>query len=73
MSTVVTAGAQGAVAYYATFVVGKVAERYLVQGKSWGEGGPKEVVQEILDSIDRDSILSEARADIKAHLKGIRS
>lgn len=73
MSTVVTAGAQGAVAYYATFVVGKVAERYLVQGKSWGEGGPKEVVQEILDSIDRDSILSEARADIKAHLKGVRS
>lgn len=72
MSTVVTAGAQGAVAYYATFVVGKVAERYLVQGKSWGEGGPKEVVQEILDSIDRDSILSDARAEIKAHLKGVR-
>jgi len=73
MSTVVTAGAQGAVAYYATFVVGKVAERYLVQGKSWGDGGPKQVVQEILDSIDRDSILSEARADIKAHLRGTRS
>jgi len=73
LSTVVTAGAQGAVAYYATFVVGKVAERYLAQGKSWGDGGPKQVVQEILDSIDRDSILSEARADIKAHLRGIRS
>ncbi len=73
MSTVVTAGAQGAVAYYATFVVGKVAERYLVQGKSWGDGGPKQVVQEILDSIDRDSILSDARADIKAHLRGVRS
>ncbi|NNF61398.1 MAG: DUF697 domain-containing protein [Gammaproteobacteria bacterium] len=72
MSTLVTAGAQGAVAYYATFVVGKVAERYLAQGKSWGEGGPKQVVQEILDSVDRDSILSEARADIKAHLKGVR-
>ncbi|NNF66249.1 MAG: DUF697 domain-containing protein [Gammaproteobacteria bacterium] len=72
LSTVVTAGAQGAVAYYATFVVGKVAERYLVQGKSWGDGGPKQVVQEILDSIDRDSILSEARADIKAHLRGTK-
>lgn len=73
ISTLVTAGAQGAVAYYATFVVGKVAEQYLVQGKSWGDGGPKQVVQQILDSVDRDSILSEARADIKAHLRGIRS
>ncbi|MBT8144662.1 MAG: GTP-binding protein [Gammaproteobacteria bacterium] len=70
VSTVVTAGAQGAVAYYATFVVGKVAEEYLVQGKSWGEGGPKLVVQRILDSIDRDSILSQAREDIRSHLRG---
>ncbi len=73
VSTVVTAGAQGAVAYYATFVVGKVAEQYLAQGKSWGEGGPKEVVQDILESIDRDSILSQARDDIRAHLRGIKS
>lgn len=73
ISTLVTAGAQGAVAYYATFVVGKVAEQYLVQGKSWGEGGPKEVVGQILDSIDRDSILSQARDDIRSHLRGIKS
>lgn len=73
ISTLVTAGAQGAVAYYATFVVGKVAEQYLAQGKSWGDGGPKEVVQDILDSIDRDSILSQARDDIRAHLRGIKS
>lgn len=70
ISTLVTAGAQGAVAYYGTYVVGKVAERYLVQGKSWGDGGPRQVVREILDSLDRDSILAEARADIVARLKG---
>ncbi|HCB12783.1 MAG TPA: GTP-binding protein HSR1, partial [Gammaproteobacteria bacterium] len=38
LSTVVTAGAQGAVAWYGTYVVGKAAEQYFVQGKSWGEG-----------------------------------
>jgi small GTP-binding protein len=73
VSTAVTAGAQGAVAYYGTYVVGRVTERYLVQGKSWGDGGPRQVVREILDSLDRDSILAEARADIVARLKGQRA
>ena len=69
ISTVVTAGAQGAVAYYSTYVVGQVAERYLAQGKAWGDGGAKRVVREILDSIDRDSVLVQAKGDILAHLK----
>lgn len=69
LSTVVTAGAQGAVAYYATYIVGRVAERYLVQGKSWQDGGPKRVVQDILESVDRESILAEARREIRAHLR----
>jgi len=67
-STVITGGAQGAVAYYSTYVVGQVAERYLVQGKSWGDGGPKFVVQEIIDSLDRDSIIDDAKRDIKKRL-----
>ncbi len=70
MSTALTAGAQGAVAYYSTYVVGKVAERYLVQGKSWGDGGPKLMVQEILDGLDRDSILADAREEIRAYMRG---
>ena len=69
LSAVLTGTAQGALAYYSTYVVGRVAERYLAQGKSWGEGGPKLVVREILDSIDRDSLLAEARADIQQRLK----
>ena len=68
-STIVTAGAQGAVAWYGTYVVGKAAEQYFAQGKSWGEGGPKRVVQDILDSLDRDSLLVQARDDILARLK----
>jgi small GTP-binding protein len=68
-SAVVTGGAQGAVAYYGTFIVGLAAERYLANGKSWGEGGPKSAVREILDSLDRGSILEQAKADIRARLR----
>lgn len=69
LSTVVTAGAQGAVAWYGTYVVGKAAEQYFAHGKSWGEGGPKRVVRDILDSLDRESLLAQARDDILARLK----
>lgn len=69
LSTIVTAAAQGAVAWYGTYVVGKAAEQYFAQGKSWGEGGPKRVVQDILDSLDRESLLAQARDDILARLK----
>ena len=51
------------------FVVAKAAERYLAAGKSWGEQGPKRVVREIVDSLDRDSILREAREEILAQLR----
>ena len=68
LSTIVTAGAQGAIAYYSTYVVGKVASKYLSQGKSWGEGGPKHVVKQILDSLDRDTVLADAKREIQARL-----
>jgi small GTP-binding protein len=67
-STLVTAGAQGAVAYYSTYLVGRIAGEYLAKGKSWGEGGPKKVVQEIIDSLDRDTVLKDARREIQARL-----
>jgi len=70
LSTVVTAGAQGALAWYATELVGRAAERYLLQGKSWGEQGAKRAVAEIVASLDRDSILREARSAIMARLRG---
>lgn len=68
LSTVVTAGAQGAIAYYSTYVVGQITAKYLSMGKSWGEGGPKHVVQHILDNLDRDTVLREARKEIQARL-----
>ncbi len=69
LSTLVTAGAQGALAWYATTLIARAAERYLAAGKSWGEQGPKRVVQDIVASLDRDSILREARSEILARLK----
>jgi len=69
LSTLVTGTAQGAVAYHATYVVGQAAEAYLARGKSWGEAGPKLVIRDILDGIDRDSILVQAKSDIAGRLK----
>jgi len=71
LSTILTAGAQGAIAYYSTYLVGEAAGQYLAEGKSWGEGGPKKVVKAILDSLDRDTVLSDARREIQARL-GLR-
>jgi GTP-binding protein Era len=68
LSTIVTAGAQGAIAYYSTYVVGQVAAEYLGEGKSWGEGGPKHVVKQILDTLDRDTVLLDAKREIQARL-----
>lgn len=69
LSTLATAGAQGAVAYYSTLVVGRVAAEYLTHGKSWGDAGPKKVIEKILDSLDRDSVLRDARNEIRARLQ----
>jgi len=68
LSTILTAGAQGAIAYYSTYIVGQVAAEYLGKGKSWGERGPKFVVKTILDSLDRDTVLRDARREIRVRL-----
>ena len=68
LSTILTAGAQGAIAYYSTYLVGQAAAEYLAKGKSWGEGGPKLVVKQILDSLDRDTVLHDAKREIQARM-----
>jgi GTP-binding protein Era len=69
LSVVVTAAAQGALGWYATVLIGRAAEHYLITGKSWGEHGAKRAVAEIVASLDRDSILREAREEILRHLR----
>jgi GTPase len=69
LSTLLTAAAQGAVGYYTTYIVGQAAQRYFAQGRSWGSAGPKRVVEQILDSVDRDSILQQAKLEIRQRLR----
>ncbi|OOG45424.1 GTP-binding protein [Rhodanobacter sp. C01] len=73
LSVVVTATAQGALGWYATVLIGRAAERYLIAGKSWGEAGAKRAVADIVASLDRDSILREAREEILKRLKSQRT
>ena len=68
LSTILTAGAQGAIAYYSTYLVGQAAAEYLAEGRSWGAGGPKAVVKDILESLDRDTVLRDAKREIQARL-----
>jgi GTPase SAR1 family protein/uncharacterized protein (DUF697 family) len=70
LSTALTATAQGALAWYATLVTGRMAQTWFSRGKSWGSSGPRETARAILDSLDRDSILQSARNDILERLKG---
>lgn len=69
LSTVLTASAQGVAAYYGTYLVGKACEEYFKKGAGWGDQGAEKVLQDMLDNIDKDTILSEAKADIQRVLK----
>lgn len=61
LSTTLTAAAQGALAWYATLVTGRMAQTWFSHGKSWGSEGPRATAREILASLDRDEVLAQAR------------
>lgn len=69
LSTALTAAAQGALAWYATYLTGKMAQSWFSRGKSWGNAGPKQTARAILTSLDRDSILRSARQEILSRLR----
>lgn len=68
-SIAITATLQGAAAYYATYIVGRAAESYFENGKSWGPDGPRAVVRDILDSVDKGSVLAQGQREITATLR----
>ena len=70
LSVALTATAQGTLAWYATYLTGKMAQTWFSRGKSWGSAGPRDTARSILASLDRDSILQTARDDLLARLKG---
>jgi hypothetical protein len=68
LSTALTAASQGALAWYATYLTGRMAQTWFARGKSWGHGGPRETARAILETLDRDTLLRTAREDIQARL-----
>ncbi|PIE45599.1 MAG: GTP-binding protein [Gammaproteobacteria bacterium] len=69
LSTVLTASVQGVAAYYATYLVGRACEEYFKKGAGWGADGAGKVLQDMLDDIDKDTVLAEAKADIQRVLR----
>ena len=69
LSTALTAVSQGALAWYATSLTGKMAQTGFSKGKSWGRNGPKDTARNILASLDRDSIIKTARNDLQSRLR----
>ena len=68
LTTALTATSQGALAWYATYLTGKMAQTWFSRGKSWGNTGPRETARAILASLDRETLLRSAKQDIDAHI-----
>ena len=68
LGTVLTMIPQGAAAGYMSYIVGQAGKRYFEQGGSWGTGSPKSVVHDILNSTDRDSVVSHLKDSIREKL-----
>lgn len=60
--------AQAGVAGLSTYGIGQVAKVYLANGATWGTEGPKAVIQQILSSLDEDSVLNRIRAELEAKI-----
>jgi uncharacterized protein (DUF697 family) len=63
-STLITALPQGAAAGFGSYIVGQASSYYFEHGSSWGSEGPKVVVQRLLESTDKDSIIEQLKAEI---------
>jgi small GTP-binding protein len=59
---------QAAIAGVATYAIGQVTKVYLANGASWGPASPKTIVQEILASLDEESILHRIKTELQLKL-----
>jgi len=63
--SVATVLPQGAAAGYGSYIVGQAARYYFQHGASWGNESPKQVVTQILDNTDKQSVLEKLKTEIK--------
>ncbi len=59
---------QAGVAGVSSYAIGHVSNTYLANGASWGLDSPKSVVQNILDSLDEESILNRIKGELQERL-----
>jgi GTP-binding protein Era len=71
LSTAVTATVQGALAWYATYLIGQMAQSWFAKGKSWGSSGPRAVARRILETLDKDTLVRTAKEEMSRKLKAI--
>lgn len=67
--TLLTAVPQGAAAGLGSYIVGQAAKYYFEHGSSWGGQSPKVVVQRILETTDKQSVLEHLREEIRKRLQ----
>jgi GTPase len=72
LSLFVTVPSQALTAAFGSYVVGQTSKRYFEMGSSWGKGGPKSVVKDILDHTDEKSVMAKLRETIDEILKSNR-
>ncbi len=60
---------QAGVAGVSSYGIGQITKTYLANGASWGDEGPKAVVERILASLDETSILNRIKAELQAKLQ----
>lgn len=64
--------AQATLAGYGSYRVGKAAQVYLEQGCTWGPEGVNTVLHNILDQVDRDTVLYRLRRDLEEKVTVLR-
>ncbi|MEL7141882.1 MAG: GTP-binding protein [Cyanobacteria bacterium J06573_11] len=65
---VAVALSQAAVSGVSTYAIAQVTKTYLANGATWGKGGPKAVVSQILTDLDEDSIMRQIREELSEKL-----
>ncbi|MCP4593032.1 MAG: DUF697 domain-containing protein [bacterium] len=60
---------QAFAAGYASRVIGEATKVYLRNGASWGPAGPKTVIQSILNTLDKDSIMQRIKEELQSRLR----
>ncbi len=68
LGTALTLIPQGAASGFTSYVIGKSAKYYFEQGGSWGTGSAKSVVNDILATTDKDSVVAHLKDEIKQRL-----